>query len=73
MGTQIVMDHTGDSRFQFDPDKADELAAAMARFQELMGKGYTAAERTGHGEATVARSFNPQAEETLFFARINGG
>jgi hypothetical protein len=73
MATQIVMDRTGDTRYEFDPANSDQVAAAMARFEELMGSGYTAAERTGSGEAQVTRTFNPQAEETLFFARLVGG
>lgn len=73
MGIQIVMDHTGDSRHQFDPGNNEQVAEAMARFNELMGKGYTAAERAGNGEAKVTRAFNPNAEETLFFARLRGG
>jgi hypothetical protein len=35
MPTQIVMDHTGDTRHQFDPAAA--AAEAEARFKELMG------------------------------------
>lgn len=73
MATQIVMDHTGDTRHKFDPADSAEVAVAMARFDELMGKGYTAAERTGSGEAKVTRSFNPQAEETVFYGRLVGG
>jgi hypothetical protein len=35
MSTQIVMDHTGDRRHQFDPQNARELADAEKRFKEL--------------------------------------
>jgi hypothetical protein len=73
MPTQIVMDRTGDSRHSFDATDATALAEAEKRFKELTGSGFTAAERTGHGEATVTRSFNPNAEETLFFPRLQGG
>jgi hypothetical protein len=73
MATQIVMDHTGDTRHVFDTTDKAAIAAAEKRFMELTGAGFTAAERTGNGEASVTRSFNPNAEETLFFPRLKGG
>ena len=57
MATQIVMDHTGDSRHQFDP----------ADF------GFTAAKRLGDGKSEVLKTFDPTAEETLFIPRLKGG
>jgi hypothetical protein len=73
MSVQIVMDHTGDTRHEFDA--ADKAAVALAeeRFRELTGLGFTPAERTGPGEARVVRSFNPEATETLFIPRLKGG
>jgi hypothetical protein len=47
MATQIVMDHTGDSRHQFDPADAASVAKAEARFKKLTGAGFTAAKRLG--------------------------
>jgi hypothetical protein len=38
MATQIVMDHTGDTRHQFDP--VDAAAVAEVRFKELTGAGF---------------------------------
>ncbi len=73
MATQIVMDLNGDSRHYFSPTDADALARAEARFKELTGKGFTAAVRTGPGEVTKIGSFDPTAEETLFFPRLVGG
>ncbi len=73
MATQIVMDLNGDSRHYFTPTDADALARAEARFKELTGKGFTAAVRTGPGEVTKVGSFDPTAEETLFFPRLVGG
>jgi hypothetical protein len=73
MPTQIVMDHSGDSRHQFDAGDATAVKEAEERFKELTGAGFTAAERSGNGEATVTRSFNKEAEETLFFPRLKGG
>lgn len=70
---QIVMDHTGDTRHEFDVADQASIDEAEKRFRELTGAGFTAAERSGNGEATVTRSFNAKAEETLFFPRLKGG
>jgi hypothetical protein len=73
MAMQIVMDHTGDTRHQFDAEDTKALAAAERRFKELTFAGFTAAVRTPSGEAKVARTFDPTAEETLFYPRLVGG
>ena len=73
MAIQIVMDHTGDTRHLFNQEDAQELAKAESRFNELTGAGFTAAVRTASGEATKIRSFDPTADETLFFPRLVGG
>ena len=73
MATQIVMDHTGDTRHDFSVDDAAAVARAEERFKKLTSRGFTAAVRSGNGETSVIRSFNPAAEETLFFPRIIGG
>jgi hypothetical protein len=73
MATQIVMDHTGDTRHYFDAKDAEALAKAEERFKELTRVGFTAAVHTAPGEVSVTRSFDPTAEETLFFPRLVGG
>jgi hypothetical protein len=73
MAIQIVMDRTGDSRHQFDPSDAREVAKAERRFRELTDAGFTAATRTGPGQVSQVRSFDPSAEETVFFPRLVGG
>jgi hypothetical protein len=73
MGTQIVMDRTGDSRHEFDATDQAAVAAAEKRFKELTRAGFVAAERTANGKASVTRNFNPKAEETLFFPQLIGG
>jgi hypothetical protein len=73
MAIQIVMDRTGDSRHLFNPDDARELAKAEQRFYELTKVGFTAAVRTGPGQVSQIRSFDPKAEETVFFPRLVGG
>jgi hypothetical protein len=73
MATQIVMDHTGDTRHEFSTDDAEAVVKAEERFKMLTGLGFTAAVRSDDGATSVIRSFNPTAEETLFFPRIVGG
>jgi hypothetical protein len=73
MATQIVMDHTGDSRHEFDPADARALAEAERRFKQLTRAGFTAARRLGDDKTVVLRSFDPTAEETLFIPRLQGG
>jgi hypothetical protein len=73
MATQIVMDHTGDTRHEFDPENAEALARAERRFMDLTGVGFTAAVRTGPDEVTRIRAFDPTAQETLFYPRLVGG
>jgi hypothetical protein len=73
MATQVVMDHTGDTKHQFDAGDVKALAAAERRFEELARAGFTAAVRTASGETKVARTFDPTAEETLFYPRLVGG
>ena len=73
MAIQIVMDHTGDSRHVFDSQDTQELIKAEQRFYELTSAGFTAAVRTGSGQVSQIQSFNPNAEETLFFPRLVGG
>jgi hypothetical protein len=72
MPTQIVMNHNGDTRYHFDARNAEALAKAEERFKQLTGEGFTAAVRTP-GEVTKINSFNPKAEETVFFPRLVGG
>ena len=73
MATQIVMDQTGDTRYCFNADDTEALAKAEERFTSLTSVGFTAAVRDAAGKATVTRSFDPKAEETLFFPRLVGG
>jgi hypothetical protein len=73
MATQIVMDHTGDTRHHFDAKDANALLKAEERFKELTRIGFTAAVRTAPGNTELLRAFDPTAEETLFFPRLIGG
>jgi hypothetical protein len=67
MATQIVMDHTGDRRHQFDPQNTNELAEAEKRFKELTGLGFTAAARTAADKTVKIASFDPTPKKPCFF------
>jgi hypothetical protein len=67
------MDHNGDTRHSFDANDEQALLKAERRFKALTGSGFTAATRTASGEPVVTRTFDPAAEETLFFPRLVGG
>jgi len=73
MAIQIVMDQTGDSRHFFQANDLEAVSKAEARFKALISEGYTAAIRDAAGNITVTRSFDPAAEETLFYPRLVGG
>jgi hypothetical protein len=73
MAKQIVMDATGDTRHHFNPADAASVAEAESRFKQLTGAGFTAAVRRGEGRSELIRSFDPSAEETVFFPRLQGG
>jgi hypothetical protein len=73
MATQIVMDHTGDTRHQFDAKDHEALLKAEERFRTLTGLGFTAAVREASGDVAVTKTFDPTAEETLFYPRLVGG
>ena len=68
MAIQIVMDRTG--RYTFDTRDRAAVDEAEKRFTELTVVGFRAAVRTGPGQQRVVRSFDPAAEETLFFPRL---
>lgn len=71
---QRVMDHTGDTRHEFDPANAAEVATAMARFTELTGeKKYSAAKRRPDGQLEKVRAFDPSEQETVFHPPLQGG
>ena len=73
MATQIVMDHTGDTRHHFDVADIEARSKAEERFRQLTGLGFTAAVRSASGDVTLTRTFDTNAEETLFFPRLVGG
>ena len=64
-----VMDHSGHSTLQFN--KAD-LAAASARFNELIADGKTVYARRGDTVRPV-KVLDPDADTHLFMTPLQGG
>jgi len=73
MATQIIMNHSGDTRHFFGANDEKALLDAERRFKQLTGAGFTAAIRTTSGDPAVTHKFDPTADETLFFPRLVGG
>ena len=74
MGVQIVMDHTGDTRHEFDASDPKALTLAEERFRELTGKGFSAvALGKDGGPGKLMRQFDPHVEQTLFIPQLQGG
>jgi hypothetical protein len=73
MRMQIVMDTSGDTRHQFDPDDPSAVAEAERRFTKLTEAGFIAAKRTGIGTSELIREFDSTAQETVFIPRLRGG
>jgi hypothetical protein len=73
MAVQVVMDHSGDTRHRYDADNERSLLEAKEKFRQLTEQGYTAAVRGAEGSSRLIRSFEPDADETLFFPRLVGG
>jgi len=73
MSALLVMDQTGHSTFEFDPNDSAAVGEAMERFQALIEQGYIASERTGTGTQRKVTEFDPHRTETLFHPRLVGG
>jgi hypothetical protein len=67
-----TMDHIGHARFAFEGNEAEELARAEAPFKAAVGREFTPDARGSTGEVGIARSFDPTAQQTLFYPRRVG-
>jgi hypothetical protein len=74
MATQIVMDHNGDTRHNFDAKDEKAVLEAERRFKELTGADYRAATRTAGGGRLAltiflqgSRVVVPRRSEPLLF------
>jgi hypothetical protein len=74
MSVQIVMDGSGDTRYEFDATDPSSLAAAEARFRELTGRGFRAVTFNGERQpGNLINEFDPAVDRTLFIPRLQGG
>lgn len=67
-----VLDHTGDTRIEWDPDEPDEVAAARAMFDNLQDKRYLAYRVTGRDREQI-RKFDPSAAKIVMSPQLVGG
>lgn len=69
-----IMDHTGDTKLIWDPDKADEVDHARDTFNRMKKKGYMAYKVDRKGEkGEVMREFDPTAEKMILAPQMVGG
>lgn len=75
-----IMDHSGHTTMEFDAKTeagADHPAVkeAMEKFNELIGRKYTAGKRVpgGDGKFELVRKFDPLAEEIIMMPPLQGG
>jgi hypothetical protein len=74
MRFQIVMDHNGDTRYEFDLANAEAVAMAEERFRDLTRNGFRAAALSENGgPGRLIGKFDPQVERTLFIPQLKGG
>jgi hypothetical protein len=65
---------TGDTRTTWDPENADEVAAAVAQFDDLKKKGFLAYSVKPGGEPDkLLRRFDPQAGKIIMKPPMAGG
>lgn len=74
MSTLAVLDRTGDTRLEWDPERRDEVDAARKMFAELKAKRYLAYRCDADGNrGEVIREFDPEAERIVMTPQLVGG
>ena len=74
MNAQIVMDHSGDTRHEFDPNSATDVFRAEKRFRQLTKQGFRAVALSKDDKPGVLlREFDAEVEQTLFIPHLKGG
>ena len=73
--TMEVLDHTGDSKFQWDPNVPAEVEAARVQFNSLRAKQYDAFRVTGRdgSKGEIMKEFDPGAAQMIMSPRMVGG
>ena len=70
-----IMSTKGDTKVMWNPENADEVAAAKAQFDTLIGKGFSAFKVVGpKGEqGDQIREFDPKAGKIILVPALQGG
>lgn len=72
--TLHVLDHTGDTRIEWDKDNATEVKLAEEHFKALKKKGYLTYRTRRDGSAgEVIQRFDPTAEKIIASPQTVGG
>lgn len=68
------LDRTGDSKFIWDPNNADEVDVARMQFDKLKAKGYLAyTVKEGGDKGEVMGAFDPKAGKIIMTRALTGG
>lgn len=74
MRFQIMSHALGHETLDFDRADPAQLKAAQEKFDELVReRKMIAAQKGENGDLMVSRTFNPDAEQTVFVAQMKGG
>lgn len=69
-----VLDRTGDTKVEWNPDNKDEVSAAEKQFKDLTKKGYIAFRLYDDGKkGEVLSSFDKFAEKMVLIPPVVGG
>lgn len=70
----IILDHTGDTKLIWDPEKAEEVEHARKTFSEMKKKGYLAYRVNRKGDqGEVMKDFDETAEKMIMAPATVGG
>lgn len=74
-GELCVMDHSGDTKITWDPDKKIEVDAARKMFEDMKAKGYYgySVRDKDSLKGEVIHKFNPDLEKIIMAPPIQGG
>ena len=76
MATHTIrkLDGSGDSKYQWDTENEDEVAAAKAYFNELTVRKFTAFSVDKEGEKKeIMKKFDPEAGMIIMVPIVGGG
>lgn len=72
--TMQIMDPTGHTTVNWDPNNTEEVATAKLTFEQLTGNGYYAFRLSNHGgRGERITTFDPQAKQMILAPQLVGG